>query len=161
MFRAFPALLMVCILGSGCSEDRALARVKLYDDTLLTKEMVVITIDDGQSKWRFGSSSLHSNSGGWSTPEIETRKEGTLLVDYQFKDSEGVVVSTGQVKLGLRRDWRWGIDVFHSDQNPYHMCMGCFGYESFPIMIPAYVTSDSDSVFVIWGGNSISNPVVY
>jgi hypothetical protein len=161
MIRVFPVLLMICILSFGCSEDRALVQVKFYKDTLLTKDMITITIDDGESRWRFGTSCLHSYLGAWSSPELETKNAGTLLVKYQCKDPEGALVSAGQLKLGLRKDWRWGIDIFHREQNPYHMCMGCFGYESFPILNPAYMSSDSDSVFVVWGGNSISNPVEY
>jgi len=161
MIRVFPVLLMISILSFGCSEDRALVQVKFYKDTLLTRDMITITIDDGESRWRFGPSCLRSYLGAWSSPEIETRNEGTLLVKYQCKDPEGALVSGGQLKLGLREDWRWGIDIFHSEQNPYHTCFGCFGYKSFPILNPAYMSSDSDSVFVVWGGNSISNPVEY
>ena len=161
MPRVLPALLLMCFLSFGCSENRALARVRLYQDTLLTKEMVRITVDDGRSEWRFGPSSLYPYAGTWAIPELETRNEGTLLVKYQFKDSDGATVSEGQVMIGLRRDWRWGVDIFHRDRNPYRSCFGCFGYKSFPILNPAYMTSDSDSVFVIWGGNSISHPVVY
>jgi hypothetical protein len=161
MLRVFPALLLACILGFGCSEDRALVRAKFYEDTMLTKEMITITIDDGRSRWQFGSSGLQSYMGAWSTPELATRNKGTLLVRYQVKDSIGDVVSEGDVALDLRKDWRWGIDMFHRDRNPYRMCMGCLGYRSYPIMDPAYMASDSDSVFVVWGGNSITNPVVY
>jgi hypothetical protein len=149
------------VLCCGCSEDRALVRVKLYPDSLLTKNMVTITVDDGQAKWRFDSSSLRSYLGAWSTPELETRSYGSLLVKYQFDDPEGEVVSTGELLLGLRGDWRWGVDIFPRDDSHNRTCMGCFGYESFPILDPAYTTSESDSVYIIWGGNSISNPVVY
>jgi hypothetical protein len=155
------ALLMTCILSLGCSENRALAQVKLYNDTLLTKDMVAITVNDGQSEWRFGPSALHLYVGAWAIPELETRNKGTMIVTYQFRDPDGAVISEGQVMVGLRRDWLWGIDIFHTGRNPYRGCMGCFGYRSFPILDPAYMASDSDSVFVIWGGNSIRNPVEY
>jgi len=167
VFTEFAVLLVVCVVSPGCSEDQSLVRAKFYTDTLLTKEMLSITISDGSSTWRYGPSSLRSYLGAWSTPEIETRNEGTLIVQYQFRDSDGVkdsdgsFVSGGQVALDLRRDWRWGIDIFHRDQNPIHGCFGCFGYKAFPILDPAYVTSNADSVFVLWGGNSISNPVEY
>jgi hypothetical protein len=174
VFTEFAMLLIVCVVWLGCSEDQSLVRVKFYKDTLLTKEMLSITISDGNSVWRYGPSSsdgssswphgpspLHSYLGAWSTPEIETRNEGTLLVQYQFKDSNGALVSGGRVALDLRKDWGWGIDIYHTDRNPYRLCMGCFGYGSFPILGSAYLTSDSDSVFVIWGGNSISYPAEY
>ena len=155
------ALFMMCVLSFGCSEKRALAQVRFFNDSLLTKDMIAITVDDGQSLWRFGPSALNLYAGAWAIPELETRNEGTLLVKYRFRDPDGVVVSEGQVTVGLRRDWRWGIDIFHTGRNPYRWCMGCFGYKSFPILNSAYMTSDTDSVFVIWGGNSISNPVEY
>jgi hypothetical protein len=161
MFRMIPTLLVTFILSFGCSKDQAFVRARFYEDSLITREMVTITISDGRSIWHFGPSSLRSYLGAWSTPEIETRNDGTLLVGYKLKESDGDAVSEGQVALGLRKDWRWGIDIFHRDRNPYNFCFGCFGCESFPILIPAYMASDSDSVFVVWGGNSISNPVIY
>jgi hypothetical protein len=44
--------------------------------------------------------------------------------------------------------------------NPTQYCLGCLGSRSFPLSV-AYRRVAADSVWVTWGGNSISNPVVY
>lgn len=159
--RSVTLLCGLLILCCGCSEDEALVRVKLYPDSLLTRDLITITVDDGRANWWFDSSSLVSCLGAWATPEIETKNYGSLLVKYRFSDPEGGVVSTGELLLDLRGDWRWGVDILPRDDSAIHTCMGCFGYKAFPILNPAYKTSEGDSVYIIWGGNSIDNPVVY
>ncbi len=161
VLKALPALLLACFMGFGCWDHPALVRIYLRNDTLLTKDLIILTVSDGRSRWIFGPSAFHPNPGRWSLPELETQKEGTLRVSWRFKSPEGAVLSDGELSLGLRKDWRWEMEILRDDTNPLRGCFGCFGYKAFPILDPAYMTSDSDSVFVIWGGNSISHPVTY
>lgn len=50
--------------------------------------------------------------------------------------------------------------VFSRTVDPIRQCFGCFGSVAFDLL-PAYRTVDHDSIWVVWGGNSISNPVTY
>lgn len=50
--------------------------------------------------------------------------------------------------------------VFLDERNPNETCIGCFGYRSFPV-VEAYRTSPAESLWMTWGGNLISHPVVY
>jgi hypothetical protein len=44
--------------------------------------------------------------------------------------------------------------------NPTRLCFGCIGARAFPLAA-AYQRTERDSVWLIWGGNYIRNPVIY
>jgi hypothetical protein len=44
--------------------------------------------------------------------------------------------------------------------NPTRGCFGCMGVQAFPLAAP-YQRTRSDSVWLVWGGNSIRNPAIY
>jgi hypothetical protein len=119
---------------------------------------------------------ITATSGGWSlvvhgadigttespnhTPRYRTPGAGTLTVSAVLGDSPGRPLASGSIQLDLRRDWVWGVDFYLTNRNPTEMCFGCMGYQAFPI--PAGTTAEpDDSLFIVWGGNSISHPVVY
>ncbi len=156
--------ILVILLFSGCSDDQALVRVNLSKYDLLTRDMLTVAVNDGRSVWLFDASDFDENpqyGGAWSTPEVETSNSGTVTVEFVLIDPSGQEISHGSASETLRPDWRWGFTISRKDTDPMLDCFGCFGSESFPILNPAYAFSDSDSVFIVWGGNSISNPVDY
>jgi hypothetical protein len=95
-----------------------------------------------------------------STPEVETSTSGPdLEVTYQL-ESGSAVVSTGTVSLPRRSDWRWGVTISASTTNPSEDCFGCFGSQAFPLA-EALRAPGQDSIWVVWGGNSIDDPAIY
>ena len=70
------------------------------------------------------------------------------------------MLSAGTVTLPLRRDWRWNVSVQSATTDPKFECFGCLGSQAFPL-IAEYQAPDRDSIWVVWGGNSISAPVIY
>ena len=68
--------------------------------------------------------------------------------------------SRGSVRLDLRRDWIWGVEIRIDSLDPTRECFGCAGSRSFPLA-REYQRSVRDSVWMVWGGNSIRNPVIY
>ncbi|MEO8564029.1 MAG: hypothetical protein ABI601_18255 [bacterium] len=44
--------------------------------------------------------------------------------------------------------------------DPTRYCFGCLGARAFPLAAE-YRRSTNDSVWVVWGGNSFKNPVIY
>ena len=54
---------------------------------------------------------------------------------------------------------RFGCSVTENNDGSARLTTG--GSYRIAITEPAYTETDSDSVWVIWGGNSISNPVIY
>jgi CubicO group peptidase (beta-lactamase class C family) len=52
------------------------------------------------------------------------------------------------------------VDVLLSDRNPTELCFGCIGHEA--VAVPDDLNPEvADSLFLVWGGNWISDPVVY
>lgn len=126
--------------------------------------MLHVAMSDGRSQWRFDSEDFAEDrtfADAWSGPEVETLTSGTLAVHYDFRDTLGQVVSRGEVVIPLRTDWRWSIDLFHVSEDPIQRCFGCVGSRGFAILDSTFAGSSGDSVFVVWGGNYISHPVVY
>ena len=87
---------------------------------------------------------------------VATPSTGTLRVVVRF-NSGGRTVATRDLELPLKPDWRWGLALHVTARNPTEGCMGCFGVRSTPI--PGSTTGEQ--LHVVWGGNSISSPVVY
>jgi len=114
--------------------------------------------------WQFGPDDIGPDSrftGQWWTPEIETISDGTLTMEFRFEMPNGKVISIGEVSMPLREDWRWGIGIHRLSGPRDGKWFGESGSQSFEIMEPTFTVSDSDSVWVTWGGNFISNPVDY
>lgn len=53
-----------------------------------------------------------------------------------------------------------GASVRSATTDPKFECFGCLGSQAFPL-IAEYQAPDRDSIWVVWGGNSISDPVIY
>jgi hypothetical protein len=68
--------------------------------------------------------------------------------------------TTGTARIDLRADFEFGVDCLISDSNPYRVCLGGFGYEAVALA-PELGFPASDSLFIVWGGNSTDDPVVY
>lgn len=163
--RVLLAVVLTALLSWSCSDEpKSLARVSLEKDTLLVPDMLHLTLGDGRSVWRFGPDAIGPDrryTGQWWSPEVETISDGTLTMWFRLEGPGGLLVSSGKVSMPLREDWRWGIGLHRFSGPPRGKAFGEVGRQSFEIIEPAYAATDSDSVWVIWGGNSVSNPVIY
>lgn len=94
------------------------------------------------------------------TPQFRTPGDGTVVVSVLLGNSLGQPLASGDIQLELRRDWVWGIDIYLTNRNPFETCFGCRGYRAVPI--PAGIAAEpDDSLFIVWGGTSISHPTVF
>jgi len=80
-------------------------------------------------------------------------------VRVSMADSLGSI-ATGSLELPLRSDWRYGVTVQVDSTDPARYCLGCIGSLAFALR-PGVGRSVRDSLWLSWGGNSISNPVEY
>lgn len=168
-FRDMPTRLLLLLatvpllLASDCYDDRdrALVSFALFpaSEQGIEADLVTIRFDDGRSARTVTGEDFSGGPGRLGTREFETRTSGTLTVDVTLADAGGTFAA-GEVEIPLRSDWRWGVSLHLGDDNPHDRCFGCFGYESFAIA-EAHRDSPADSLWVVWGGNSISDPVVY
>jgi hypothetical protein len=123
-------------------------------DSTVTLDMLTIRFSDP----------LHSRTvtkADFTTPNLsrnfETMDRGNLHMDVVLARSPGDTVAHGALDLTLRSDWRYGVEISLADSNPTRFCFGCIGSRSF-VVSP---TLSVDSLFLVWGGNSISDPVIY
>ena len=91
---------------------------------------------------------------------FEISTSGTLRVFCRILEAGGEVLATQKATLSVRPDWRYSVSCSLGRMNPYHACFGCTGFEAQPLD-SALGFAPGDSLFVVWGGTSISNPVMY
>ena len=93
------------------------------------------------------------------TIKYETCRDGFSSISFKLIKN-GKIISTGNLSLPLEKDWDININFFVMDENPINGCFGCRGYKVFPVE-KEFRKSENDSLYVIWSGNYIANPVVY
>jgi hypothetical protein len=152
-------LLLIVFAAAACgdrSEVEFAFRTSPAPD--VTLDLVRLRFSDGGITRTLTSRDFHAPTQ-FDTPRsarFATRHEGTLSVEVLLARGSDTI-GAGSATIPLKRDWRWGVEVFVTNVNPIHQCFGCFGSQSFP----AATARGGDSLFIVWGGNSISNPVVY
>jgi hypothetical protein len=152
--------LIAAALG-GCGEE---SRISISADLPppLSADLLTVTVQDGEHVMRWSGPDFQprSNNATPTTPEAEIATSGpdlelTFLLEYQ-----GDLISSGSITLARRSDWRWGISIWAATENPELSCFGCEGSQAFGL--PAtFQVPERDSIWVVWGGNSISDPVIY
>jgi hypothetical protein len=56
--------------------------------------------------------------------EFETGTSGTFSIDFTLLLDGAGTTTTGTVALPLRGDWRWGVDLILSEEDPTATCFG-------------------------------------
>ena len=149
---------LVVLMLSGCGRrDEARASVGYRGTAAIPPSAVTLTIDGPGTTATFHGAELPSQGTAVRTPEVATSVSGNMTIGFTLATPQGDL-SRGSVTLPLRPDWNWGVDVVVDTVNPARLCLGCVGSKSFPLKVPRTPT---DSVWMVWGGNSLSNPVVY
>lgn len=91
---------------------------------------------------------------------FEISTSGVLCVSCTLLDDEGGTLAIQGTVLSTRPDWRYSVSCSTSQNNPYRTCWGCSGFEARPLAsAPGF--APGDSLFIVWGGHSMSNPVLY
>lgn len=163
-----PVKLMIAAAAllaiAGCSlfdGDEARVRVMAVLPAPHAPATLHVLLADGPSIWKLEGDDFVPRGGGYLIgPELSTVMHGTLSCLFELRGDGGAVLSRGAVDLPLRRDWAWSIIVQPDTTDPALRCFGCFGSRAFALD-PAFGSPAADSVYVVWGGNSIKNPVVY
>jgi hypothetical protein len=149
------------ILLAGCGEEARIGAAARLEPPL-SHEMLTVTVRDvGRIiRWTGDDFTVGPDNATPSTPEVETRTSGPdLEVTYVINDG-GAVLSSGTVLLPRRSDWSWGVTIEAATTSPEEGCFGCFGSRAFGLP-PAFRPPGRDSIWVVWSGNSISNPAIY
>lgn len=143
------------------ADARSQATVTVLVPPRRTVRGLTVALDDGARQWRWHVGELATvTPGQWRSPVVNVRSAGMLRMDFEWLDAAGKRVSAGEVSLPLKPDWVWGVDLHVAANDPTPTCMGCMGVRRFDLAPPVQASPD-EAVFVTWGGNSISAPVVY
>ena len=148
--------LIVMAVFAGCSDKGSEVRITLQDcsDSALCPDFHV-TVSDG-----FWVHAFVLNETGKSTGRISTKTSGTLMIDVSIRVDGTETGTHGTIQLPLKKDWRWGIDLFIREDDPISGCFGCVGSQSYDLD-PILGYDEKERLYVLWGGNWISNPVEY
>lgn len=164
MKRLFVLTLLAAGLA-GCSlfgsdEEPAMLSVRFFTGAEGPSDFRVV-FDDGK-RTRTLERGDFSAAGDvqFDAGPFETATSGTLHLACSLLDEGGHSRATQAVALPLRSDWRYSVDCTVGPLNPYRTCFGCLGFEVLPLRAQQGYEA-GDSLFVVWGGNSISSPVIY
>ena len=146
----------------ACGPPDATVSVAYRAAAPLSLAGLTVVATDGGHRWTWRGSEFQpdpQNGDAPSSPKHETQTSGSLILDFRFADGADPITA-GTVTLPLQSDWEWGVSIMLSTADPAFQCMGCAGSKALPLP-PAYRQSGRDSVWLVWGGNSIRHPVVY
>jgi hypothetical protein len=158
--RMVPIIMLILALGACGEEARISGSARLVSP--LTLDMLTVTVRDRDRviQWTGADFKARSDDPTPVTPEVETSTTGPdLEVSYRL-ESAGAVLSMGTVAVPRRRDWRWAVTIWAATTSPEEGCFGCFGSQGFPLA-EAFRAPERDSIWVVWSGNSISDPGIY
>jgi hypothetical protein len=114
--------------------------------------MLVVDINAADRAWHF--------EGVATTGTLQTPLHGEMRVSFTLRRPNGDTISSGGKTVRLRPDRVVGFLITTATVNPSLMCLSCGGAVAFPLS-ESFRVAGRDSVWIVWGGNSISNPVLY
>lgn len=148
------------LAAGGCGPD---ARLSVSAPLVppLALGMLTVTVRDGHRMWQWDGDDFRATRDNATphTPEVPTRTRGEAEVNFRLRTTDAIV-SQGTVTLPLREDWQWSVSIHPATRDPKLECFGCVGSRAFPLA-PAARPAGRDSIWLVWGGNYISNPVIY
>ncbi|WP_420457019.1 hypothetical protein [Rubrivirga sp.] len=74
--------------------------------------------------------------------------------------SSGTASTTGTLDLDLEAGWRYHVFCAASATDPADLCFGCRGSTSVALD-PAFGLPADHRLWLVWGGDSVDNPVLY
>lgn len=161
-------ILIFCVFIGSCSEidsDKgSTIKFKVAKSMAMSDDNILITVHDNFFLWRvYGELDKNApiGSNAWLSKEFPTKSNGNMIIEFQLKTKLNKLISRGDISIPLKEDWAWTVEFWLSSINPIKGCFGCYGSKSFPILDTNYIKVDTDSLYVILGGNSISHPLIY
>ena len=154
-------ILLFIIFFSGCSlfdeEKDAQVEFRLENNSMYEGELPIRIDFSSPSQSENLTASDFSGTKFFVGP-YKTATSGTLKIVVQLLYTNDKVEVSETVKLPLKSDWKYGITVAVGPTNPINLCFGCQASKAVAINSKLNFP-ETDSLFIVWGGNSISNPV--
>ena len=150
-------LLGIAALACGEAESGTESRLRLavlsWTDDALPLHDLAIEVQAGDTLHPVSGSDLRpSDEYGQPHSEwLDIPAEGAVIVRFTLGSE-----SDGEVVIEARPDWEWEVQFHIATTDPFDQCFGCVGSEAFPLN-----SREDVHLYVVWGGNSISDPVVF
>ena len=153
-------LLLIGVAAFACSDDdesSTEARLRLtalsWANDAPPLRALAIEVQAESALFQVSGADLRP-SGEYAQPHsdwLATPVDGAITVRFSLGSE-----SEGEVVLEARADWEWEVQFHIAGTDPFDQCFGCVGSATFPL-------SDREDVrlYVVWGGNSISDPVIF
>jgi hypothetical protein len=154
-------LFLLGIAALACGDDGSAAESRLrlaalsWTDDAPPLHDLAIEVQAGDALHPVSGSDLRP-SDQYAQPHsawLAMPAEGAIIVRFTL-DSESE--SEGAVVLEARPDWEWEVQFHIAGTDPFDQCFGCVGSEAFSLG-----AREDVRLYVVWGGNSISDPVVF
>ncbi len=141
---------------------RAEVEFRVIDGGLLKQgHRLRVTFADARGTRTLTPSDLREVQPGHAVAgPFATATSGDLQITAALVDQFDHELAGGTLALPLQPDRRYGIWVSLASGDPTAGCLGCAGSRSFPLD-PALDYEPGLSLSIVWGSNSLSNPVVY
>jgi hypothetical protein len=156
-------LASVAALGlAACNNDARISVAAQPMSTALNTSEVRYRIDAGGRQWNLTLPPIPVDvvAGRRTAGQIDTPTSGQALVSFTITLPGGREVASGSALVDLRSDWVWDFDVYAATEDPRRQCFGCVGSKAFAL--PEELKSAGrDSVWLVWGGNTIKHPRIY
>jgi hypothetical protein len=149
-------------LTVACAEERSGISAEAALLPPIEPSALLVTFQEGNRTWQVLGSDIPPvvYEDGPPARQWATGTSGSIAVTFALADSTGATAVAGAITLPLQRDWRWFVHFFNVTANPAQDCFGCAGTRGFALP-EALRTAGRDSLWVVWGGNSVSHQIVY
>lgn len=122
---------------------------------------IAVTFSDGRRTRTLAQDDFSAIQEGHAIAgPFETATAGELKLTVALVDRDGRELAQGAVDLPLKPDRRYGVWTIVGSGDPTAGCLGCAGSRTFPLD-PALGYPPDVILAIVWGTNSISEPVVY
>lgn len=157
-------ILFLIVSISGCSlinDKTNIAQVKFrLENTSENEEQIPVIIDFVSHEYFKTITSSDFPDENSSIGPFRVSTSGKLAITARLINSEQEPVVTNVIKLPLHSDLQYSITVYIGSYNPMETCFGCQGSKAVSLdsILNFFAT---DSLYIVWGSNSIENPVQY
>lgn len=157
-----PLLALLLALGAGGCEGDPVApasvTVRYLEQAPLTRDRLVVTVDDLRSGWYFEGVDFQSSADGWLTSRsLRVSTRGGVHISIALRGTGVTAVAGGEIVLPEGVSDEWLVDIFPSEAAPSVACDGCAGLARFAIAEDARPTA-RDWLYVRWHSSDASPP---
>ncbi len=152
--------ILACLLvtAAGCEpalDAPASVTLRYLERQPLTRDRLVVTVDDLRSNWYFEGVDFEPAGDGWLVSRsLRLSARAGVRIAVSLRDSSDATdrpVATGQIMLPSSTNERWQVDIFASELEPGTACAGCASLARFPIAERSRPAA-RDWLYIRWTG---------